>query len=100
MVVDVPKAANLSLFVPGPFGWDELWTSRVLGLRHLSGFVAVGEVHDDAVLDIIFGKFNPTAILPFEMPSSMQAVENQFEDVPFDSKDPIFPFGHGLNYHQ
>jgi len=49
-------------------------------------------------LDIIFGKHNPTAILPFELPSSMEAVMNQYEDVPYDSKDPLFPFGFGLSY--
>ena len=54
--------------------------------------------HDDAVLDVIFGRFNPTAKLPFEMPSSMTAVESQHEDVPYDSKKPLFPFGHGLSY--
>lgn len=62
------------------------------------GLLADFGAHDDAVLDIVFGKFNPTAILPFELPSSMEAVEKQFEDVPFDSKDPVFPFGHGLRY--
>jgi hypothetical protein len=36
--------------------------------------------------------------LPFEMPSSWEAVLNQNEDVPFDSRDPLFPFGHGLSY--
>ena len=53
---------------------------------------------DDAVLHIIFGDFNPVAKLPFELPASMKAVENQFEDVPYDSKDPLFPFGFGLTY--
>jgi beta-glucosidase len=28
----------------------------------------------------------------------MKAVETQFEDVPFDSENPVFPFGHGLSY--
>ncbi len=54
--------------------------------------------HDDAVLDIIFGKHNPTAILPFELPASMGAVSDQYEDVPYDSKNPLFPFGFGLSY--
>jgi beta-glucosidase len=54
--------------------------------------------YDDAVLDIIFGKYNPTAILPFELPSSMEAVRNQYEDVPYDSKNPLFEFGFGLTY--
>lgn len=53
---------------------------------------------DDAVLDIIFGDYSPTAKLPFELPSSMQAVENQKEDVPYDSENPVFEFGHGLRF--
>jgi beta-glucosidase len=53
---------------------------------------------DDAVLDIVFGKFNPTAKLPFELPSSMQAVKNQKEDLPHDSENPLYPFGWGMSY--
>jgi beta-glucosidase len=32
------------------------------------------------------------------MPSSMEAVKKQKEDVPYDSENPLFPFGHGLTY--
>ncbi len=53
---------------------------------------------DEALLDIIFGKGNPSAHLPFEMPSTMDAVRNQKEDVPYDSANPLFPFGFGLSY--
>jgi beta-glucosidase len=53
---------------------------------------------DDAVLDVVFGRFNPTGKLPFELPSSMQAVRQQHPDVPHDSADPLFPYGHGLSY--
>ncbi len=55
---------------------------------------------DDAVLDIIFGNFNPCAKLPFEIPSSMEAVKNQKEDVPYDSDSPLYPFGFGLSYEE
>ena len=58
----------------------------------------VFDVLDNALLDVIFGKFNPVGKLPFELPSSMEAVRNQLEDVPFDSKDPLFKFGYGLSY--
>ena len=53
---------------------------------------------DEAVLDVIFGKFAPQGKLPFELPSSMDAVRKQKEDVPHDSENPLFPFGHGLSY--
>jgi beta-glucosidase len=53
---------------------------------------------DDAVLDVIFGKTNPRGKLPFELPSSMEAVRDQKADVPYDSKDPLYPFGYGLTY--
>ena len=53
---------------------------------------------DEAVLDVIFGKANPQGKLPFELPSSMEAVRNQKPDVPYDSKQPLYPFGFGLSY--
>ena len=53
---------------------------------------------DAAVLDVIFGRHNPQSKLPFEIPSSMDAVRAQKEDVPFDSPEPSFPFGFGLSY--
>ncbi len=53
---------------------------------------------DEAVLDVIFGAFEPQGKLPFELPSSMEAVCKQKEDLPHDSENPLFPFGHGLCY--
>jgi beta-glucosidase len=53
---------------------------------------------DDALLDLVFGRFAPTGKLPFELPSSMDAVLRQLPDVPYDSDAPLFPFGHGLSY--
>jgi beta-glucosidase len=53
---------------------------------------------DDAVLDVLFGRFVPSGRLPFELPSSTEAVRAQKEDVPYDSAHPLFPFGHGLTY--
>ncbi len=53
---------------------------------------------DAAVLDVVWGKFNPTGKLPFELPSSMAAVRAQQPDTPYDSANPLFPFGHGLRY--
>jgi beta-glucosidase len=53
---------------------------------------------DEAVLDVLFGRFAPTGKLPFELPSSMEAVRAQHSDVPHDSDRPLFPYGHGLGY--
>lgn len=54
--------------------------------------------NDAAVLDVIFGRFNPVGRLPFELPSSMEAVRQQNEDLPFDSANPLYSFGFGLSY--
>jgi beta-glucosidase len=53
---------------------------------------------DRAILDAAFGRFRPSATLPFELPSSMDAVQHRRSDVPRDSDNPLFPFGHGLTY--
>ncbi len=53
---------------------------------------------DNIILDLIFGKFKPKGKLPFELPSSMTAVEKQKEDVPYDSENPLYHFGFGLTY--
>ena len=37
-------------------------------------------------------------MLPFDLPSSTEAVEDNAEDLPFDTKDPLFKFGYGLRY--
>lgn len=60
----------------------------------------VGEygASDLAVLNVVFGKAAPEGKLPFELPSSMEAVRDQKADVPYDSKDPLYPFGFGLSY--
>jgi beta-glucosidase len=53
---------------------------------------------DAAVLDVVFGRHAPTGRLPFELPSSSEAVLAQKPDVPRDSESPLYPFGHGLTY--
>ena len=53
---------------------------------------------DEALLSVLFGEFSPEGKLPIELPSSMEAVRNQQEDTPYDSKDPLYEFGYGLTY--
>jgi beta-glucosidase len=53
---------------------------------------------DAAVLNVIFGVARPEGKLPFELPISMEAVRDQKADVPYDSENPLYPFGFGLSY--
>lgn len=63
------------------------------------GLLANYGASDAALLDVIFGKAKPEGKLPFELPSSMEAVRQQKEDVPHDSKRPLYKFGHGLRFN-
>ncbi|HVW30021.1 MAG TPA: glycoside hydrolase family 3 N-terminal domain-containing protein [Polyangiaceae bacterium] len=63
-----------------------------------AALVADFGAEDSTVLDVVFGRADPGGRLPFELPSSMDAVREQKEDVPSDSRDPLFPLGHGLSY--
>ncbi len=54
---------------------------------------------DDVMVEILFGKFNPSGKLPFELPSTQEAVEKQLEGLPYDSESPLFPYGFGLSYN-
>ena len=61
-------------------------------------------VQDQAILDILTGKAEPSGLLPLQMPDNMQTVEKQFEDVPHDmhcykdSEGHVYDFGFGLNW--
>jgi beta-glucosidase len=60
--------------------------------------LAVFGASDEAVDDLLHGRAAPEGKLPFELPSSMDAVRAQKPDVPGDSAEPLFRFGHGLSY--
>ena len=60
--------------------------------------IADFDVSDDLIFKLIFGDFAPTGKLPLQMPSSMKSVLEQNEDVPFDSKNALYEYGHGLTY--
>jgi beta-glucosidase len=61
-------------------------------------------VGEQPVLDIISGKYEPTGLLPMQMPANMSTVEKQFEDVPFDmechkdTEGHVYDFAYGLNW--
>ncbi|WP_308409570.1 glycoside hydrolase family 3 N-terminal domain-containing protein [Streptomyces sp. A3M-1-3] len=51
---------------------------------------------DTALLNVLFGRVKAEGRLPFELPRSMESLAAGHEDVPNDSVDPVFPYGHGL----
>ena len=53
---------------------------------------------DAALLDALTGRIPPRGRLPFELPRSMDAVRASRPDVPSDTEDPLYPYGHGLPY--
>ncbi|MDT0184018.1 glycoside hydrolase family 3 N-terminal domain-containing protein [Microbacterium sp. ARD31] len=55
-------------------------------------------IGDRALVEVLFGDGAPEGNLPFDLPSSMDAVLASRTDVPFDTADPTFRFGHGLRY--
>ncbi len=59
---------------------------------------------DQVILEIITGKYEPSALLPFQMPAHMKTVEEQYEDVSrdmecyTDSEGNTYDFAFGLNW--
>ena len=61
-------------------------------------------VQDQALMDLITGAAEPSALLPLQMPADMETVEAQSEDAPHDLKcykdaeGNTYDFGFGLNW--
>ncbi|HNP21841.1 MAG TPA: glycoside hydrolase family 3 N-terminal domain-containing protein [Panacibacter sp.] len=70
----------------------------------IDGLVASFGVQDQALMDILSGKTEPSGLLPLQMPADMQTVETQKEDVPqdmkphTDSEGHLYDFAYGLNW--
>jgi beta-glucosidase len=62
-------------------------------------------VQHQAILDILTGKSEPSALLPFQMTADMKTVEEQLENVPrdmkcyTDSEGNTYDFAFGLNWN-
>lgn len=83
--------------VSNPMIFSELEKSADAILIHLG-------VQDQAIMEILSGGFEPSALLPFQMPADMKTVEEQNEDVPRDMKCYVdadgntYDFAFGLNW--
>jgi len=67
--------------------------------KYTKALIADFSSQDNVILDLIMGKFKPTGKLPFELPSSMEEVLKQKEDMPYDTKNPLYKFGAGIGYN-
>lgn len=97
------KARQAAIYAAAPTIVD-LYLDRPAAVPEIAegavAFMANYGASPEAFLDIVFGVegAEPWGKLPFDLPRSMQAVEASKEDVPFDTADPVFRFGHGLRY--
>ena len=59
---------------------------------------------NQAILELISGKVEPSALLPMQLPANMKTVEEQYEDVPYDmdcyvdADGNAYDFAFGLNW--
>ena len=92
------KPVIVSVKVSKPMVFSEIEKSASSILIHMG-------VQDQALMEIITGAAEPSALLPFQMPADMLTVEAQFEDVPrdmqpyIDSEGNSYDFAYGLNWN-
>ena len=73
--------------------------------HHVGGIIARFGIGEQAVMDIVSGEYEPSGLLPLQMPANMSTVEKQLEDVPFDmechqdTEGNTYNFGYGLNWN-
>lgn len=91
-----------------PLVWSEVEPMADAILLWFNGYE--GAVFDpnwfqpEALMNIITGQVEPSALLPYQMPKDMAAAEAQLEDVPrdaecyVDSQGNAYDFGFGMNW--
>ncbi|MCX6221138.1 MAG: glycoside hydrolase family 3 C-terminal domain-containing protein [Bacteroidia bacterium] len=83
--------------ISNPMAFSEIEKNASAILIHMG-------VQDQALLDILTGASEPSALLPFQMPANMKSVEEQMEDVPrdmkcyTDSEGNTYDFAFGMNW--
>ena len=96
LVVMMSKASGPSVMV-----WSEV---EPLADAILFYYGSTSWFFEETLLDVVSGKVEPSGLLPFQMPASMDAVEAQDEDVPrdlecyVDADGNVYDFTYGLNW--
>ena len=106
LVLNTASAAEkviVALDVSNPMVFDE-FESKVEAILVGFGGNRSANLPDKAFLELISGQVEPSGLLPIQMPTNMEAVEAQFEDVPrdmecfIDSNGNTYDFAFGLNW--
>lgn len=93
---DKPVIVVVNTFRPVVFSELEPYVDAIL-LRF--------NINEQPVLDVISGRYEPSGLLPLQMPANMETVEKQQEDVPFDmecyedEEGHSYDFGFGMNWN-
>ena len=91
-----PKKVILSVYFRAPYVMDDS-----SGLKNAGAILATFGVTDVAMMDVLSGKFKPQGKLPFALPKTLKAVQEQKTDLPgFEetADGALYKFGHGLTY--
>lgn len=91
-----PKKVVLNIYFRAPYVLDD-----ASGLKNAGAIVAGFGVSDTALLEVLSGKFKPQGKMPFALPKTQLAVEQQQSDVPGykeTTDGALYPFGFGLTY--
>ncbi len=89
-----PEKTILSIDFRQPYVLD-----KESGLLDAGAIFATFGVSDEALLDVILGRFKPTGKLPYALAKDLDAIKKQNPDAPgYPKKDTLFPFGFGLTY--
>jgi len=94
------KPTILAINYTNPWVIDEIYNDQTK--KNIKGVIATFGTTNEALLDIVLGKFNPTGKMPFTTPISEMAVEKQLSDVPGYLKGKeysLFKFNEGMSYH-
>ena len=93
------KPTILVVNYTNPWVIDEIYNPQTI--KNIKGVLATFGTTNEALLDVVLGKFNPTGKMPFTTPISEAVVDKQLSDVPgyLKGKDyALFKFDEGLSY--
>lgn len=94
------KTSVLAINFSNPWVIDEVYND---GTTNINAVLATFGTTQEALLDIVFGKVNPTGKMPFTTPKSEHEAQHQKSDVPGNMEGPnysLFKFDEGLSYEE